>query len=257
MKRRVGLVALVLLAAALAPETSRAQATSSAFPVRDVHVGQVQQLYLNDTEQEKWYLYNVGTDRSFCAEVGSDEVANQSSDPVLDVYRDDGTTLIGHNDNAFNGGGGRPHSSRGARVCFISPTVDVFVKVTDLVGGTNVYRLRVVETTLWGSWYFISGDYNSFVLLRNTAGEGVNFTVRWRNTAGTIVGNYGGSVGANAVVVLNARTYITSLAAANLSGSVEVVHTGSPQALVGQVTTLSGTTGLNFDSAFYQRQAAW
>ena len=38
------------------------------------------------------------------------------------------------------------------------------------------------------------------------------------------------------------------------AGSVEIAHTGEPQALLGSQTTLSVLTGLSFDTVLFQRQ---
>jgi hypothetical protein len=42
--------------------------------------------------------------------------------------------------------------------------------------------------------------------------------------------------------------------ATNFNGTVEIAHDGSPDALVGQMTSLSATTGLNFDAPLFQRR---
>jgi hypothetical protein len=249
MKARVQWLVVAWMLAMVVPAVCRAQASTAGNAVRDIHVGQSVQLYLSDAETEKWYRYYLQNGRSYCAEVGSYEYSNTQSDPVVTVYRSDSTTAIGNNDDAF----GEPYSSRGSRVCFVSPETNwIFVKVTDLPAGTNYYTLRLVETTIWSSWFFVGGDYNSFVLLRNTTSQNVNYTMTWRNPAGAIVGSTSGTVSPNAAIVLNTRAYVTNPAEVN--GSVDVAHNGSPQALGGQVTTLSATTGLNFDSAFFQRQ---
>jgi hypothetical protein len=242
---------LVGVLVTLLPALCFAQAaTTPEEAVLNAHMGQVLQLSIDDTETQKWYLYQVVAGRSYCAEVGAYEWQNKRSDSVVTVYRANTTTVIGEDDDAFEN---EPFSHRGSRVCFIAPASEAtYVRVADLPAGTNYYTLRLVETTIWASWFFIGGDYNSFVLLRNTTNTNVNYTMTWRNPAGAIVGSTSGTVSGNAAIVLNTRTYVTNPAEAN--GSVEIAHTGSPQALGGQVTTLSATTGLNFDSAFFQRQ---
>jgi hypothetical protein len=65
-------------------------------------------------------------------------------------------------------------------------------------------------------------------------------------------GEFSGSIPGHGNLALNARTYFSHPTAK--SGSVQVAHDGSPQAIVGSTTTLSGTTGVGFDAPFMQRQ---
>ncbi len=77
--------------------------------------------------------------------------------------------------------------------------------------------------------------------------------VYWRNPAGAEIGTTSGTVAGNAALGINARNFIGN-PAVNFNGTVEIAHTGSPQALVGQVTSLSATTGLGYDATLFQRQ---
>jgi hypothetical protein len=110
-----------------------------------------------------------------------------------------------------------------------------------------VYDVRVVETTIFWPWFYIAGDSSAFTLIRNTTDLTVNFTVNWRNSAGAIAGTFSGSLAGNADTILNARSFVNPATAA--SGSVEIVHTGSEDALKASTTTLSSSTGLSFDAA--------
>jgi len=222
--------------------------TTPPYAVGDVHFGQTMYLYVDDTQTEKWYHYLGRAGRSYCAEVGADHIANVFGDPTVAVYWLAGTLIV-QNDDADT----EPLSTRGARACFISPTASFRVKVSDISAGLRSYTMRVVETTMWASWFFIGGDYSSFVLLRNTTDVAINYTVTWRSPAGAPIGTTSATVPPHGAIALNARTYVNL--ADGTSGSVEVAHTGSPEALVGQVTSLSGTTGLNFDSPMQQRRA--
>jgi len=40
-----------------------------------------------------------------------------------------------------------------------------------------------------------------------------------------------------------------------VSGSVDIAHDGEPQALIASQTTLSGSTGLSFDTLMVEREA--
>ena len=122
------------------------------------------------------------------------------------------------------------------------------------------YTLRFVETTLWTNWFFTGGDYSSFTLLRNTTNLPVVANLRWKAASGADVGTpvLSLSIPANGVVIYDARSIMSCpapTACAAASGSVEVAHSGSPEAIVGSQTTLSGSTSLSFDTLFFQRRA--
>ncbi len=123
------------------------------------------------------------------------------------------------------------------------------MRVTQADASARAYGLRVVETTLWTNWFFVAGDYSSFTLLRNTTGAPINATLTWRSLAGTVVGTQTLVIPAYGLVVPDARTAVSGAT----SGSVEIGHDGEPQALVGSQTTLSGSTGLSFDTVLSQR----
>jgi hypothetical protein len=74
----------------------------------------------------------------------------------------------------------------------------------------------------------------------------------WRDASGAIVGTQVAAVAANGQTAVDARGKVSSA----VSGSVEVGHDGSAEALIGTQTTLSGSTGLSFDTVFIPR-AHW
>jgi hypothetical protein len=239
----------------LVPHLALAQGTTSGTAQQDVFIGQTYTAFIDDAAQnQKWFRYELRAGRSYCVEAGSHETgvndANRLADPILTVYASNGTTVIITVDDT----GQEPDSFRGARACFIAnATSTFFVRLTDFSAGTYNYQVRLVETTMWASWFFIGGDYNSFALIRNTTTASISYTITWRSPSGTIVGTTSGTVGANAALGLNARSFIAS-PATNFNGTVELVHTASPEGLVGQVTSLSASTGLGYDSVFFQRR---
>jgi len=148
----------------------------------------------------------------------------------------------------LNGNGGL------SRACFVAPvSAPVFIVVGAFVRPVSL-TARVVETTLFSNWFFTGGDYSAFTLLRNTTNAAANYTVNWRSGAGAIVATSSGSLPANGSVFMNARTFPALVA--TVSGTVEVVHNGSPDALVASSTIMSPSTGLSFDAPFMKR-AAW
>jgi hypothetical protein len=212
--------------------------------------------YLGPGVADAWYWWYPVAGRSYCVESAVNPAyTNQySNDTVLYVYRADGTTLIGSNDD----GSGEPTLGRGSRVCWVADSdAQVTVDLKQYGGApaqNRYYSVRIVETTLWSSWYFVGGDYNSFLLMRNTTGSTVHFVATWRNAAGTVVGTSGTlTVPAHGGVGINAKTYITD-PVTNYNGTIDIAMDGSPDALVGQMTSLSSTTGLGFDAPLFQRK---
>jgi hypothetical protein len=249
----------LLILFALLPALASAQNTT---PGASVHllVGQSPMVVTLPTgSATRWYSAEVVAERSYCAEATASETEVNATDPVLTVYREDATTVIGANDNTTI----EPKGQTAARVCFIAPVNNsVYLAIAPASAGfeNRGYLLRFVETTLWTNWFFTGGDYSSFTLLRNTTNTPVSTTIRWKAANGLSMGTpqVGLQIPANGVVVFDARgamacPYPTPCPAP--SGSVEVAHTGSPEAIVGSQTTLSGSTGLSFDTIFFQRRA--
>jgi hypothetical protein len=214
-------------------------------------------LALARDQMERWYFSGWAVaGRSYCAVTGlAEDYRYETAKTLVTVYRLNGTTVLGLNINAF---GTEPGATWGSRVCWIAPATEIFyVKVewSDPLDpnpppSPRYLTLRILETTLWCPWFFLDGDYNAFTLLRNTTNAAVDVTVTWRDVNGNAVGTYSGSIPGNGSLALSARTYVTGAT----SGSVEVAHNRSPQAIQGSTTTLSGTTGVGFDAVFTQRQ---
>lgn len=241
------------------PALAAAQATTSGTAVTSAFIGQEFDAFIDDaTNDQKWFQYDLRGGRSYCAEVSAGRSQSQDADTnsntTVTVYASDGTTVVASNSTVSS----EPDSNLGARACFImtgtvGATAGAFVRVTDSTAGTYTHRMRLVETSMWASWFFIGGDYNAFTLLRNTTTSTISYTMNWRNPAGTIVGTTSGTVPSNGGIGINARTFIAN-PVTNFNGTVEIYHTASPEGLVGQVTSLSSTTGLGFDSTLFQRK---
>jgi hypothetical protein len=208
---------------------------------------------------ERWYWIWPQQGQSYCVETGlAESQGYYKADPLLAIYRASETAAFATNDDSF----GEPQLGHGSRICWISvDSTVVYIQVRPHPSSNPsnnatvyaVYSLRTVETTMWSSWFFQGGDYNSFVLLRNTTNLGVNFKITWRNPSNAVVGTYAGYVVGGAGVGVNSKTYIPD-PVTNYYGTVEIAHDGSPDALVGQMTSLSATTGLGFDAPFFQRR---
>jgi hypothetical protein len=236
----------------LLPATVHAQNTSFGSAVH-LLVGQSPvRVTLPTATPVRFYDAVVVGQRSYCAEASGSENEINPTDPTLTVYAADQTTTLGSD----TGTTVEPKGLTASRVCFIAPASGlIYIRIQPESGFEDrEYTLRIVETTLYTNWFFVGDDYSSFTLIRNTTNTPVSYKIFWRNLAG---GGLGvpqlGSIPANGVAALDARAISQAIAA--ISGSVEIAHTGSPEALIGTQTTLSGGTGLSFDTLFFQRRA--
>lgn len=214
--------------------------------------------FLDGSNTARWYRFSSVSGRSYCVETNGgvyfDTAAALDIDTELFVYRADATTVIGSNDDDLQ----EPFGFFTSRVCFVasaSETINIKVTQSSFAPGASMsFRVRAVETTLFSNWFFLGGDYSAYTLLRNTTNSSVNYTINWRNGAGAIVAIQTGTLTANASTYVDARTKGGALAA--VSGTVEIVHNGSPDAIMATTTVLSATTGLSFDTLFTKR-ASW
>jgi hypothetical protein len=251
-RHRGFLVGLLLLA----PAELLAQNVSSGTAARLTIGQQAVVQTLADNTSQGWFVFQPRAGRSYCVSVTFSQMSvfqggMTQGDPVVTVLQSDGTTVVASNDDI----GTEPDATLQSRACFIWPAVGTtgFLRATQISNTANSYDVRIIETTMFCPWFFIAGDYNAFTLIRNTTDSAVNFTVNWRNSAGAIVGTTSGSLAGNGNAAFNARSFVDPAAAA--SGSVEIVHDGSEDALKASTTTLSATTGLGFDALFEQRRS--
>jgi hypothetical protein len=255
--KRFGMRLLGFCAAALlVPTMALADNTTSGGAYSIMPGGTSSEAFLNGTSTVRWYFFWAIAGRSYCSETQGGVSFDTSStagniDTILTVYRADATTSLGSNDDTITDPGGEYLS----RVCWM-PTVteENYVKVERFDSGSSFnVRLRVTETTLFSNWFFVGGDYNAYTLLRNSTNTAVFYQINWRNSAGIILQSVTGTLPANGSTFVNGRSYAPVLAA--VSGTVEVVHNGSAQAVVASTTVLSATTGLSFDAPFIQRES--
>ena len=240
----------------LTPAMAFAQNTNAMFAV-NLTVGQEAVSVFVATaapDNFKWYYVSLVAGRSYCAELTTQRFETNRVDPKVQIYSQVGGgagPLVVENDNSA----GEPFPLFNARACFIPASAGVYYVVATAspgsVGFNRNYALRVIETTLWSPWFFIGGDYNAFTLLRNTTAGSCTTTETWRDAAGTVLGQTTSLVPPNGSVAVNARTFVPAPA---INGSAEVAHNCSPGAMVGHQTSLSSSTGLNFDSPFESRQ---
>jgi hypothetical protein len=247
-------VLAALLSIAVTPASAWAQNTSFGTSVHML-VGQTPIRVNLDTDH--FYDAPVVINRSYCAEAGGADDETNPTHPALTIYRNDQTTSLG-----IETGNLEPKGAAASRVCFIAPASEiVFIKVSpfDANALNHNHTMRFVETTLWANWFFVGGDYSSYTLIRNTTSAAIMVDIRWFAANGAEQANrLAQNVPANGILAIDARSamscpFPSACPAAN--GSVQVSHAGSPEAIVGSQTTLSGGTGLSFDTLFFQRHA--
>jgi hypothetical protein len=252
MSRRVG--RSVLLAGSLLTIAGSSWAQNTTFG-NAVHllVGQTAVRVTPATIAEnRFYDAPVVLNRSYCAEATPSETELNPAVPTLAVFRLDQSTPLGTESSDRE-----PKGLAASRVCFVAPATEtIFIRLSSS-SDAREYSLRFLETTLWTNWFFVGSDYRSYTLLRNTTNQPIIVDLRWRDgVGGEVVSLLNQTLAGNGIVYIDARMPLgcSMTVCATLNGSVEVAHTGSPEAIVGSQTTLSATTGLSFDTLLFQRR---
>ena len=202
---------------------------------------------------QNWFRYQVKAGRSYCAEVDNGEVETSIRDTVLTVYRTDGTTIVGANDDIAD----EPAASVLSRVCYIA-TVDEdnLAKVTTGATGTaGTFRIRIVDTTLFCPWFFSGAGFEAFILVKNTTATARQTTVTLYSPAGASLGTQSGTAPVNGSYNLQVSAASpTGFGLASANGGVQIAHNGPPGALIANVTSLSFGSGVSFDTPASPRQ---
>ncbi len=128
----------------------------------------------------------------------------------------------------------------------------LWIKVSNLIGAsTYTIYTAVQETTIFSPWWFTGGSNNAFAEIKNATDASIAYTLTAHVLGGATCGTSSGSLAANGNVAINIKDVGTC--AATGSGSADVAFQGPPGAVVGNITTLDGTTGLSFDAPFSAR----
>jgi hypothetical protein len=270
----------VLLLPAVAHAQNNSSSTAAAYVVNE---GWINVNMDGGANVQRWYKYAVYAGRSYCVEGVSEKTPINTGtggyDGETDVFRADGTTLIGRgDDNNQEPGEGAPLTAgvpfNAGRVCYIAPASEFnFMKVGTFGFGAAVksFQWRVVETTQFCPWFFSGGGFEAFILIKNTTNAIIKATVTLRDPSGTVLGSLTGTAPANGSLNLQ----VSDPAGLNLpsaSGSVEIAYgtdlafggstcpacdaygRGGPGGLIANVTSLSFTQGVSFDTPAAPRQ---
>jgi hypothetical protein len=245
---------LLVLGLASLP-VSAVAAPPSAVLAKNVLIGSVSTDALGAAPADQnWFRYQVKAGRSYCVEVDNGETETSIRDTVLDIFASDGVTSLGHNDDVTD----EPSASLLSRVCYIAGvSEDNLAKVTAGATGTNgTFRVRVVDTTFFCPWFFSGSGFEAFVLIKNTTGTARSVTVSLYQPSGAAVGApLSGTAPVNGsfnIQVSAAPPNGFGLGSAN--GSVQIAHNGPPGGLIANVTSLSFTSGVSFDTPASPRQ---
>jgi hypothetical protein len=259
---RVGVFASAVL---LATASARAQNTTSGANYGYI-VGQGPiSLSIGDTvglDTERWYTTGLTEGKSYCFETfRNTSDYNVDLALLIDLHQVAGGA-VGALLNSFDSMTGDPSpgfNSRWTRGCEVAPATQqqVFVRIHRSLcctGRTGSFQFRILETTLHAPWWFVSSasGYDAFIELANTTTVPVAVTVTVRSASGTTLGANTTSIPAGGNIAMSVANQFGGTITAN-SGSAQVAHDGPPGAIVGNITTLSGATGLSFDSPFGMR----
>lgn len=122
-----------------------------------------------------------------------------------------------------------------------------FFRVVAGVAGTM--RVVVFETTLFAPWYFVNttSGYEAFIEIKNNMSFAISVTVSVFTASGAAAGSGTTTISipanGNTALPVGATFGITSG-----SGGIQVASNAAPGGVTANVTTLSGATGLSFDS---------
>jgi hypothetical protein len=169
------------------------------------------------------------------------------------------TASIRDASDAMVGSGGgffaEPIAAGGSWQTYTATTnLNYFVRATNSIT-PGTLRVAMVETTLFSPWYFVNSvsGYEAFVEMKNTTAGAVTVKVTALAANGTQAGTP-----STVSIPANGNTFVavgSGLGAPDGSGGVQITHNGAPGAIVANVTTLSGSTGLSFDSPATPRMA--
>ena len=115
-------------------------------------------------------------------------------------------------------------------------------------GDFAYYAIRVTDTSIKNPWFFIAGDYNAFSEISNASDQPVSGHIYFWGANGALVNSTTFSLNGAGNVAINAADFVNRLVVSN--GSTTITHTGGWGDIVAGCTTLSGTTGLSFDTYY-------
>lgn len=131
-------------------------------------------------------------------------------------------------------------------------TGTMYIEVSNFTAaGSYTVITAFQETTIFASWWYVAGDYNAFAEIKNATAESLSYTLTAYGANGAACGTSTGSLNGNGSTAINIKGLGTCATVG--SGNAQIAFQGPPGAVIGNITTLSGTTGLSFDAPFTPR----
>jgi hypothetical protein len=257
----------------IVPSVSFAQNNTAATAANILMGSEALESALDATNPARWYKTSVVAGRSYCAETWS--TANNplgDVDTTIAVFRNDGTTLIGSDDDYVAEPAGVPFGTGFAtggpsRHCFIPVAADglvVRIRVSPFSAGTQFpFQLRLTDTTLNCPFWFddTTTNFDAFLQIRNNSGNApVTAVITAYNSTGAIQGAPATVTlppNDNAAFALSAAPFSSPAG----SGSISVAFSsgsntgaGAPGTVSANLTSLSFSAGVGFDVPCTSRQ---
>ncbi|MEO8358559.1 MAG: M4 family metallopeptidase [Vicinamibacteria bacterium] len=218
---------------------------------------------LGGTTPEIWYAVQLFANRSyqFSAWPVADDETSGAVSISLDLFSDASGTVAATPSPRKESAGleGSPNQSTGRpqTLLFQPTTSGVYrLRLTGVAGTPEDVSLLARETTLFSPWLFVTNatSYDAFQTIHNNTAQPVVVTLQALDASGTALGNsITFTVPADATVFKSTKSDMG--VAADAFGGTLLRHDGAFGAISANTTTLSGLTGLSFDSPFTPRSS--
>jgi hypothetical protein len=201
------------------------------------------------TADQDWFLMPQKRQSSYEATIESTSGDLGFSGLTFNRIGADGTTVVQTSGPAA--GAGVPGYSRALRWANTTAnTVNEFLRVGDgfcttTCGADDIYRIRMVETTISIARFNNAGSQVTVLLTQNTTDQTINSTFFYWSTTGTLLQT--GSL-ASAAKSLNIFNTSSLPALAGVGGSITIAHDGPYGGLNVKAVALEPSTGFSFDT---------
>lgn len=124
-------------------------------------------------------------------------------------------------------------------------------RVNNNIALTYAVQVVVIETTLFSPWWFVGGNNQAFITLRNNMDATTIATVRIYASNGTICQNVDLSIPANGTNFLRVNDYAACVTSG--FGSAAIAFHGPPAGFAANTTVIDAVAGVSFDEPFTPR----
>ena len=125
------------------------------------------------------------------------------------------------------------------------------LRVNNNVALAYSIQIVAIETSLFSPWWFVGGNNQSFVTLRNNMDASTSVTLNLYHNNGSICGTETFSLGANDTTFRRVNDFPTCVTA--VFGSATIIFWGSPNGVSANTTTIDAVQGISFDAPFNPR----